>query len=220
VFSGFVDISLGTRRRARADDAITATALDMHDGENSVAQRGSNDDHPVGPGAIVKVHSSRVSEDGGCFWEGNPVHFEILTSLLVIPLEIAFDDCSHSMHEYGLYPIRGQAAPGAAPVGCYPMRRDSPTDRGVSIVRASLVGAAASRRVPASCSPATTGAPALSMESVAHAGKIMLTRTEAQREATAGSCTTHVPSATDRRQPAAGAARGTRLRGSRCGVAR
>jgi hypothetical protein len=109
VVSGLVNVSFGMSRRSGTDDAITPAALDMDNVENAIPKRGSNDDHPVGSRTVVKVDGGRVSEDGGSFREGNAVPAEVRQSFLVVPFEIAFDDCRHDIDEYGLRPILGQA---------------------------------------------------------------------------------------------------------------
>jgi hypothetical protein len=109
MFSGFVDVSLSTSGGPCADDAIASPSLDVYNVEDAIAQRGSNNDHTVGFGAVVKVDSGWVSEDGGCFGEGNTVLVEVRLGFFFVPLEIAFDDCSHGILEYGPCPIFGQA---------------------------------------------------------------------------------------------------------------
>jgi hypothetical protein len=89
VVSGLVDVSFDSGGWSCTDDAISSASLDVHDIKNSIAQRGSNDNHPVGSGAVVKVNRGRIGEDGGSFWEGNAVLVEIRQSLFVVPFEIA-----------------------------------------------------------------------------------------------------------------------------------
>jgi hypothetical protein len=81
----------------------------VHHVQDAVPQRGPNNDHSVGAGSVVKVDCRWVGENGGRFREGNAVLLEVRPSLLVVPLEIAFNDGSHCMNQYGLRPIFGQA---------------------------------------------------------------------------------------------------------------
>jgi hypothetical protein len=80
--SGFVDVSLNTRGWSCADDAITLASLDMDNVEHAISQRGSDNDHPVGAGAIIEVDGSWIREDGGRFRERNAVFFEVRLGLV------------------------------------------------------------------------------------------------------------------------------------------
>lgn len=48
-------------------------------------------------GTVIKINSSWVGEDSGCFGEGYAVLLEVRFSLIVVPLEIALDDSRHSI---------------------------------------------------------------------------------------------------------------------------
>ncbi len=67
--SGFIDVSFGTIRGSSADDAIARASLNMNNVQDAIAQRGSNNDHSVGTGAVIKVDGGGVGENGGSFGE-------------------------------------------------------------------------------------------------------------------------------------------------------
>jgi hypothetical protein len=86
VLSSFINVTFGPTGAPGADDAIPPTTLDMNNVQDSIAKGGSDDDHAVGSGTVIKIDSSWVGEDSGCFGEGNAVFLEVRPSFLVVPL--------------------------------------------------------------------------------------------------------------------------------------
>ncbi len=101
MLSCFIDVAFGPTGAPGADYAIPPTTLDVNNVQDTIAEGGSDDDHTVGAGTVVKINCSWVGEDSGCFGEGNAVFLEICFSFIVVPLEIALDDGCQSIASYG-----------------------------------------------------------------------------------------------------------------------